>query len=176
METISKKAKKTEIDKKPVAYHKRLWNAEEDMKIMECIDKYGTNNWQMISKHIPGRTGKQCRERFVNNLSPDLKQGKWTKEEDRILLENYKLIGNKWSSIAAMIPGRSANGTKNRFKSLSHKKPKRHLQCSSIDIIKKKKTTETPKLQFLSIESLLNNIPMDLEMMSNSPKLFIKPC
>ncbi len=67
------------------------------------------------------RQGKQCRERWINFLSPDIKRDPWTAKEDLLLLEKQKLIGNQWAQIAKEIPGRTENQVKNRFNSMLKK-------------------------------------------------------
>lgn len=36
---------------------------QEDEKIIELVEKYGPAKWSIISDSLPGRIGKQCRER-----------------------------------------------------------------------------------------------------------------
>ena len=46
------------------------------------------HRWTVIASNLPGRTGKQCRERWVNQLDPSIKRDQnWTEEEDRIIME-----------------------------------------------------------------------------------------
>ena len=35
--------------------------------------KHGDRKWAVIAQSLPGRVGKQCRERWTNHLRPDLK-------------------------------------------------------------------------------------------------------
>ena len=41
------------------------WTKEEDEQVRDLVKKYGPKRWSMIAKHLNGRIGKQCRERFV---------------------------------------------------------------------------------------------------------------
>ena len=58
------------------------WTKEEDERVVELVEQYGPRNWSKIAEHLPGRIGKQCRERWHNNLNPGLKRGPWTPEEE----------------------------------------------------------------------------------------------
>jgi len=39
------------------------WTEEEDSILMDCVSKYGAQTWSHIASKLPGRIGKQCRER-----------------------------------------------------------------------------------------------------------------
>lgn len=82
------------------------WTKEEDDKLREMVAKYGPKRWSIIAQHIPGRIGKQCRERWLNHLDPHVKKSAWEPEEDATLLEAQQRMGNKWSQIARLLPGR----------------------------------------------------------------------
>ena len=50
-----------------------------------------------IAANLPGRIGKQCRERWHNHLNPDIRKDAWTQEEDDVILQAHKTMGNRWS-------------------------------------------------------------------------------
>ncbi|KAF2303147.1 hypothetical protein GH714_014149 [Hevea brasiliensis] len=76
------------------------WTQEEDDKIIDLVAKYGPTKWSVIAKSLPGRIGKQCRERWHNHLNPDIKNGAWTLEEELALMNAHRIHGNKWAEIA----------------------------------------------------------------------------
>ena len=92
------------------------WTEAEDKTIKSLVNKYGTSNWTLISNQMgQNRTGKQCRERWYNQLNPNKKKNNWTNEEENILFIKHMNLGNKWSDIASFLPGRTLNDIKNHF-------------------------------------------------------------
>ena len=92
------------------------WSEEEDKSIKSLVNKYGTGNWTLISNEMgQNRSGKQCRERWYNQLNPNVKKNNWTDEEENILFTKHMQLGNKWSDIASYLPGRTLNDIKNHF-------------------------------------------------------------
>lgn len=103
---------------------KGSWSKKEDNIVLEMVRKHGVGNikWSVIAGQLPGRLGKQCRERWFNHLDPGLKKEPWSVEEDKILMEAQTTMGNKWCQIAALLPGRSENAVKNRWNSAMRRK------------------------------------------------------
>ena len=91
------------------------WRPDEDEKLRIWVQDHGANHWSDCAKQIPGRNGKQCRERWNNALNPDLKKGNWTYKEDLKIIELYFQLGGKWSQMIPYLNGRSENAIKNRF-------------------------------------------------------------
>ncbi|KAJ3064983.1 hypothetical protein HK102_008061, partial [Quaeritorhiza haematococci] len=88
---------------------KGKWTFEEDGKLEAYIELTGAGDWESIAATIPGKTGHQCRVRWISCLSPEIKKGPWTAKEDEFLRRGIERFGEgKWEAISAMIPGRSA--------------------------------------------------------------------
>jgi len=113
------------LTKPPVIKGKGSWTAEEDQILKEKRQLYG-RKWAKIAAHLPGRQGKQCRERFVNHLDPDLKKGEWGDDEEAILIAMHEQHGNKWANIQKHLPGRSDNDVKNHWYSTIQRKFQQH--------------------------------------------------
>jgi hypothetical protein len=106
---------------------KGSWTRQEDEVIIQYVRTYGCQSWTKLSQLLPGRIGKQCRERWFNHLNPDLSRGQWTPEEDQRLMELHEEFGNHWSKIAMHMPTRADNMIKNRWYSTIAKKTKEEI-------------------------------------------------
>nr|QSD99578.1 MYB family transcription factor [Melilotus albus] len=120
---------------------KGLWSPEEDEKLLNHITKYGHGCWSSVPKQAGlQRCGKSCRLRWINYLRPDLKRGTFSQEEEDLIIELHSVLGNRWSQIAAQLPGRTDNEIKNLWNSCLKKKlrqkgidPVTHKPLSEID-------------------------------------------
>nr|KYP68959.1 Transcription factor MYB98 [Cajanus cajan] len=94
---------------------KGQWSADEDRVLVQLVKRFGLKKWSQIARLLNGRIGKQCRERWHNHLRPNIRKESWSEEEDKVLIEAHKELGNKWAEIARRMPGRSENTIKNHW-------------------------------------------------------------
>jgi hypothetical protein len=102
---------------------KARWSAQEDNILQQTIDMHGPVNWNFIALSLVGRTGKQCRERWLTKLSPEVSSEAWTANEDATLIRLQSIHGNQWSKFRAELPHRSTTSIKNRWGSLKRQRP-----------------------------------------------------
>ncbi|KAD5507933.1 hypothetical protein E3N88_15636 [Mikania micrantha] len=98
------------------------WSKEEDEVIVRLVEQYGAKKWSTIAQHLPGRIGKQCRERWHNHLNPNINKDAWSQEEEIALIHAHQVYGNKWAELTKFLPGRSDNAIKNHWNSSVKKK------------------------------------------------------
>lgn len=101
---------------------KGSWTPEEDETIIKFVNQYGVKNWTKLAELLPGRIGKQCRERWRNHLNPEVNTSPFTPEEDELLIELHAKMGNQWVKISEIMKGRSDNAVKNRWNSTLKKR------------------------------------------------------
>ncbi|XP_028755916.1 transcription factor MYB57-like [Neltuma alba] len=104
-------------------WRKGPWTHEEDKLLTEYVNLHGEGNWSSVSRFSGlNRSGKSSRLRWVNYLKPGLKKGPLTPQEEGIIMELHAVLGNKWSTIASYLPGRTDNEIKNYWRTHFKKK------------------------------------------------------
>ncbi|KAH0792087.1 Myb-like DNA-binding domain containing protein [Histomonas meleagridis] len=126
---------------------RQMFSAEEDFMLKNLVARFGDKDWKIIAENMPNRTTKQCRERYKNYLSPNIRNDPWTPEEDKILIQKYSELGPKWSTIASFLDRRSDVNIKNRWTSLScHHTKKLQMQQKEELSNKKVPNQSTPPI------------------------------
>ncbi|KAL6493866.1 hypothetical protein OROGR_031775 [Orobanche gracilis] len=104
---------------------KGLWSPEEDERLMNYMLSNGQGCWSDIARNAGlQRCGKSCRLRWINYLRPDLKRGAFSHQEEQLIIHLHSILGNRWSQIAARLPGRTDNEIKNFWNSTIKKRLK----------------------------------------------------
>ncbi|KAG6480476.1 transcription factor MYB3R-1-like [Zingiber officinale] len=122
------------------------WSKEEDEIIIEMVKKFGPKKWSAISQALPGRIGKQCRERWHNHLNPSINREPWMQEEEITLIHAHQIYGNKWAELTKYLPGRTDNAIKNHWNSSVKKKISSYLASGLLSQFKGLSHAESPQL------------------------------
>ncbi|RDX96048.1 Transcription factor MYB102, partial [Mucuna pruriens] len=126
------------------------WTPEEDLKLTNYVQIHGPGNWRSLPKNAGlQRCGKSCRLRWTNYLRPDIKRGRFSLEEEDTIIQLHSFLGNKWSAIAAKLPGRTDNEIKNYWNTHIRKR----LLRMGIDPV-----THAPRLDLLDMPSILRSV------------------
>lgn len=143
------------------------WTPEEDQKLIDYIHQNGYGNWRTLPKNAGlQRCGKSCRLRWTNYLRPDIKRGRFSFEEEEAIIQLHSILGNKWSAIAARLPGRTDNEIKNYWNTHIRKR----LLRMGIDPV-----THSPRLDLLDLSSILSSSLYNSSQMNLSRLLGVQP-
>jgi hypothetical protein len=94
---------------------RRLFTADEDELLCRIMVEQPFSTWVTVASQLPGRSARQCRDRWANYLCPDNKNAPWTDSEDKLLMAKYQELGPRWTTISKSFDGRSENNVKNRW-------------------------------------------------------------
>lgn len=141
---------------------------QEDQEILKLVSLYGDKDWNKISSELSKisnnfiqKTPRQCKDRYVNYLSPDIKKGEWTLEEDQCLVHNFVISLLNMKSLKLLLPGRSKVAIKNRIKHLS----KFGIGMIKSTINKSMQQNDTNETNFQNIN--INNLLPDSKLNRN---------
>ncbi|XP_059662586.1 transcription factor MYB102-like [Cornus florida] len=151
------------------------WTAEEDQILIDYIQKHGHGRWRTIPKNAGlKRCGKSCRLRWTNYLRPDIKRGRFSLEEEETIIHWHSILGNKWSMIAARLPGRTDNEIKNYWNTHIRKKlmrmgidPVTHGPRFDLDQLSSFLSSSAYNFSTLDAQTLIENIQPAAALINN---------
>jgi hypothetical protein len=98
----------------PVA-RRQKFTPHEDALLRSLVAEFDPPNWQVVARSIPGRTARQCRERYRTYLCQEHVPRSWTAMEDDVIERAIAMMGQRWAVIAKLLPGRRCIDVKNRW-------------------------------------------------------------
>ncbi|GLJ41732.1 hypothetical protein SUGI_0863680 [Cryptomeria japonica] len=169
-------------EEKKKKYKRGLWTPEEDSILRSYILKYGYGYWSQVPKLADFIVVlKFCRLRWINYLRPGLKRGSFSLQEQMIIINTHELIGNRWSEIASMLPGRTDNEIKNFWHTHLKKRLKMNIVGSDGNT-HKTLGEETLVCSSTSTTMEANDLQMgfldskdELNLQSSTPRLPVRP-
>eukprot|EP00963_Diacronema_lutheri_P002133 scaffold139_cov325-Pavlova_lutheri.AAC.53 len=112
------------------------WTKDEERKLVELVEIHGEGRWKVLAEQLGNKTGKQCREKWKNQLKPSIRNDPWTDQEEEIFVGAHLMYGNKWSFIAQCLEGRSENAVKNHWNAVMRRKNTRLVLKSETTVLR----------------------------------------
>lgn len=135
------------------------FSPRNDAKLVRLVNQHGTNKWKHIARCFKNKTAKQCRNRWMNYLSPSITRGTWTEEEDALILRNFEQYGPKWVKMQEDMPKRTANDIRMRYLKL-HRRIEKELR---------KNREETP---IIELKEERHEIPPPIQIVDEGHDIF----
>ncbi|KAI3828760.1 hypothetical protein L1987_02870 [Smallanthus sonchifolius] len=156
-----------------VGLHRGAWSSDEDKLLINYIQTNGEGQWRALpSKAGLLRCGKSCRLRWMNYLRPGIKRGNFTAEENDVIIRLRSQHGNRWSLIAADLPGRTDNEIKNHWNAHLRKATEssgdHRLKPSEKKKVKKRKPVETASQEKSTKVKVVDSAPTSSSLTSST--------
>ncbi|XP_041098869.1 snRNA-activating protein complex subunit 4 isoform X2 [Polyodon spathula] len=152
------------------------WSSEEDALLIKAVAKFGPREWWKIRNEVPGRTDAQCRDRYMNCLSEDVKKGKWSSEEETLFIDLVNKHGvGRWAKIASEIGNRTDSQCLHKWNTLT--KPKRRrwkvkeVRASRLGTMKSKTSKMKRKASLVGKGKLSSSDSEEMELSDSVEEL-----
>ena len=111
---------------------RKPWHDTEDATLRALVNVLGVGRWADLARQMvpPDRTGKQCRERWHNHLSPSVDKNEWREEEDRAIAEGVARMGPKCTPLLQRNPLQNCSLARCSPRALSGAQGVRSSSCS----------------------------------------------
>jgi hypothetical protein len=123
------------------------FSQSEDALLAKAVADVVVSDWQRIARRVPGRNARQCKERWLNYLSPAVGNDPWTPEEDQLLTRKYREIGPRWKHIAVFFKGRTDINVKSRWKVIQRRKRREANKRMRAMLSRRKQKTPSPEAE-----------------------------
>ncbi|KAF2135278.1 uncharacterized protein K452DRAFT_293346 [Aplosporella prunicola CBS 121167] len=95
---------------------RRPWTSDEDAALRFAVaQSTGPVSWLDVASQVPGRNNKECRKRWVYQLSVPSRKGTWDAAEDERLREAIQQHGLRWASVAQHVATRQPDQCARRW-------------------------------------------------------------
>lgn len=156
--------------------HKRgPWSATEDQYLLHLVNLHGAHNWVRISSTIGTRSPKQCRERFHQNLKPNLNHDPITPEEGVLIEQMVAEMGKRWAEIARRLRGRSDNAVKNWWNGgMNRRRRSNNHRRQEVSVRQPVQQQTVPTLQHPQMPAGFQAPQMPQQMQQQMPQQFFQ--
>lgn len=102
-----------------VSLKRNTWDPAEDKKLLRAVEKYKIGNfipWGKVAYDMENRTKTQVFNRWTYSLNPAIKKGRFTEEEDIMILAGVQMWGEDFQRIANFLKDRTTCQVRDRYK------------------------------------------------------------
>jgi hypothetical protein len=110
--------------------YRYVFTTQEDQLLENAIQQFGTSDWDAIARQLPGRSPRQCRERWLTYLAPDVNRTPWSTDKDGLLFDVVRTHGPKWGTLVGFFCNRTQHNIKNRWNTIVRKAKALGLEAS----------------------------------------------
>ncbi|KAG5952756.1 hypothetical protein E4U57_005834 [Claviceps arundinis] len=121
------------------------WSPSEDYLLMCMVKGKGAHDWEEISTTVGRRSAKQCRERWHQNINPQLNHSPITREEGEVILDWVAQKGPQWAEIGRYLQNRSDNAVKNWYNAMIRRSERSQKAVTSRTTKKTRHTSRRSK-------------------------------